>query len=93
MVNQAIYNRALSPVEIQELFQYGKAQTYVNNLWQKKLLVHDVDGDGVIEPLDLLWSSIACSRPARVRCRLPAETIHLRTWTLPETAASNRSMR
>ena len=54
MVNQAIYNRALSPVEIQELFQYGKAQTYVNNLWQNKVLVHDVDGNGVIQPLDLL---------------------------------------
>ncbi len=54
MVNQAIYNRPLSPVEIQELFQYGKAQTYVNNLWQNKVLVHDVDGNGVIQPLDLL---------------------------------------
>ena len=54
MVNQTIFDRALSPLEIQKLFQYGKALSYQNAPWLNKNVILDVNNDGNVFPIDAL---------------------------------------
>jgi len=54
MVNQAIYNTALTQAQIQQLFQYGKGLTAAEFPWQNPDNPLDVDGNGLIQNVDLL---------------------------------------
>jgi hypothetical protein len=54
MVNQTIFNRALTPLEIQQLFQHGKAQTLSGFDWLNQTASLDTNGDGSVHPFDLL---------------------------------------
>jgi len=54
MVNQTIYDRALSPLEIQKLFQYGKALSLANLPWLNTNVAMDVNNDGNVFPVDVL---------------------------------------
>jgi hypothetical protein len=54
MVNQAIYSTALSEAQIQQLFLYGKGLTAPEFPWQNPDDPLDVDGNGLIQNVDLL---------------------------------------
>ena len=54
MVNQAIYNTALTKAQIQQLFQFGKGLAAPDFPWQNPDNPLDVDGNGVIQNVDLL---------------------------------------
>jgi hypothetical protein len=54
MVNHAIFDRALTPLEIQQLFQHGKVQTLANYPWLNQTVAMDSNDDGSVHPFDLL---------------------------------------
>jgi hypothetical protein len=54
MVNQAIYNTALTKAQVQQLFDFGTGQTAPEFPWHNADNPLDVDGNGLIQNVDLL---------------------------------------
>lgn len=55
LVNEAIYNRALSQDEIQQLFLFGKGLTSAGPAWQNPTNSLDVDNNGAVDARDVLF--------------------------------------
>lgn len=54
LVNQAIFDQALTQQQIQQLFLFGKNLTEVPNPWQNPVDPLDVEGDGDVDARDVL---------------------------------------
>lgn len=52
LVNETIFDRALAPLEIQKLFQYGKSQSLSGHDWLNQNVAMDVSNDGNVFPID-----------------------------------------
>jgi hypothetical protein len=54
LVNQAIFDQALTQQQVQQLFLFGKGLTAVATPWQNSVQPLDVEGDGDIDARDVL---------------------------------------
>lgn len=54
LVNQAIFDKALTTQQIQQLFLFGKGLTAVATPWQNSVQPLDVEGDGDVDARDVL---------------------------------------